>query len=105
MKSKQVLGKDVVGFYHGSDAAAGAAVEWDRRFSQRQDPSDIPDVEVTASELTDGKMWICQLLVRAGLSKSNNEARRLLGPNSGVTIGEEREKITDATTSVVVSSG
>ncbi len=50
-------------------------------------------------------MWICQLLVRAGLAKGNNEARRLLGPNSGVTIGPDREKVTDPTAKVAVYDG
>jgi tyrosyl-tRNA synthetase len=42
------------------------------------------------------------LLVRLGLVQSNNEARRLIGPKSGVTIGENREKITDPTAQVQV---
>jgi tyrosyl-tRNA synthetase len=39
------------------------------------------------------------------LVKSNNEARRLLGPRSGVTLGPDREKVTDATATVPAPDG
>jgi tyrosyl-tRNA synthetase len=104
-QAKEMLGKDIVQFYHGNEAATAAAEEWRRRFSQRQDPSEIAEVTVGLSELTNGKMNVCKLLVRLGLAKSNNGARRLLGPNSGVTIGPEREKITDPTASIPITDG
>jgi tyrosyl-tRNA synthetase len=104
-QAKETLGKDIVTFYHGDQAAAEAAVEWQRRFSERQDPTDIPAVDVPAAELTDGKLWVCKLLVLVGFAKSNNEARRLLGPNSGVTIGPEREKIADPTANIQLTDG
>jgi tyrosyl-tRNA synthetase len=104
-QAKEMLGKDIARFYHGDEAAMAAAEEWRRRFSQQQDPTDIPEAPISATELTDGKMNVCKLLVRLGLVKSNNEARRLLGPNSGVTIGAEREKITDPQANVPVTDG
>jgi tyrosyl-tRNA synthetase len=103
--AKEILGNDVAQFYHGEPAAKAAAEEWRHRFSNRQDPTQIPQVGVARSDLVDGNMNICKLLVRLGLVKTNNEARRLLGPNSGVTIGENREKITDATTNLTVTDG
>src|SRR5262249_2927025 len=42
--AKETLGKDIVGFYHGGPAAEQAAAEWRHRFSERQDPTDIPEV-------------------------------------------------------------
>src|SRR5262249_8978578 len=41
--AKETLGKDIVTFYYGPAAANDAAAEWDRRFHQRKDPSDIPE--------------------------------------------------------------
>ena len=107
MHSKKSLADDIVAFYYGSEKADGAAAEWGRRFSERQDPSadQIPEVEIHATELTNGTMGICQLLSRAGLVKSNNEARRLLGPKSGVTIGPDKEKVTDPTAQIAVADG
>jgi tyrosyl-tRNA synthetase len=106
-QAKETLGKDIVAFYHGAAAATEAAAEFNRvhKPSDRQDPSDIREVEIAASELENGRMWICKLLVRAGLVQSNNQGRQLLGPNSGVTIGPEREKVTDPTAQVPVSDG
>jgi tyrosyl-tRNA synthetase len=103
--AKESLGKDIVQFYHGESAANAAAEEWRHRFSNRQDPTEIPEQSILATELQDGRINICKLLVRLGLVKTNNEARRLLGPNSGVTLGPEREKITDPATNVAVSNG
>jgi tyrosyl-tRNA synthetase len=105
MKAKQRLGTDIVAFYYGEETAAKALAEWDQRFSQKKDPSQPEEVPIPRVDLVDGKVWICQLLVRCGLAKSNNEARRLLGPNSGVTIGPNRERVTDPTANVSVYDG
>jgi tyrosyl-tRNA synthetase len=104
-EAKEILGKDIVRFYHGPEAATAAAEEWRRQFTEQQDPKEIREVLIAATELTNGEMNICKLLVRLALAKSNNEARRLLGPNSGVTIGPERDKITDHLASVSVIDG
>jgi tyrosyl-tRNA synthetase len=104
MLAKQTLGQDIVGFYHGPDAAIQAGAEWRRRFSERQDPAEIPEVEIPGSEWIDNKIWICRLLVLAGLAKSNNEARRAVQSGS-VRIGSEREKITDPTANIPFTDG
>ena len=56
------------------------------------------------AELDDGKMWICKLLVAAGLATSNNEARRAVEGKS-VTLGEGRDAVTDPKASVPVTDG
>lgn len=104
MEAKKELGKEIVAYYHGAAAAAEAADEWKRRFSERQDPTDISDVLIPASELKDGAIGICKLLTLLGLVKSNNEARRLV-QEGGVTIGPDRQKVTDPTASIPVSNG
>ena len=82
-----------------------AAAEWTRRFSQGNDPTEIREEAIPTAELTDGKMGIVKLLVRTGLVKSNNEARNLLGPKSGVTIGPDRQKITEPTALIELTDG
>jgi tyrosyl-tRNA synthetase len=104
MQAKQTLGMDIVSFYHGNQAAAEAAAEWSRRFSGRQDPTEIPEVLIPAAELKDGKMGIARLLVLTGLATSNNEARRSV-QGGGVTIGPDREKVTDPMANVPVTDG
>jgi tyrosyl-tRNA synthetase len=103
-QAKEVLGKDIVTFYHGEAAALDAAEEWRKRFSQRQDPTDIPEVVVPAASLTEGKMSVAKLLVALGLAASNKEARRLI-EGGGVTIGPERTKVTDVNATVEATSG
>jgi tyrosyl-tRNA synthetase len=104
MDAKKTLGRDIVTFYHGQAAAAEAQAEWQRRFSQRQDPNEIPVVTMAASNLTDGKVVISKLLVLLKLASSNNEARRLVS-QGGVTLGPDRTKVEDPNLSVAVTSG
>jgi tyrosyl-tRNA synthetase len=104
MQAKKTLGTDIATFYYGPAAAADAAAEWTRRFSQRQDPTEIREAALTAAELSDGKIWICKLLLLLGLAKSNNEARRLV-QQGGVTIGPDREKVVDPTANIAVIDG
>ncbi len=103
-QAKETLGKDIARFYHGDQAAEEAAAEWTRRFSQGNDPTDIPEVVIPAGELTDGKMAVVKLLARAHLAPSNNEARRLVN-QGGVTIGPDRQKLTDPTALVEIRDG
>jgi len=104
--AKEILGKDIAASYHGEKEAAEAAVEWQRRFSEGQDPSEIIEVPVPILETTDGRIWVTKLLVLLRFAKSNNEARRLI-QGGGVTIGPEssREKITDPTAMIAIFDG
>jgi tyrosyl-tRNA synthetase len=104
MEAKKTLGKDIGSFYYGPQAAEAAADEWSRRFSQRRDPTEIREVAIAAAELSDGKIGICKLLGALGLTKSNKEGRRLV-EQGGVTIGPDREKVTDPTVNIVVTDG
>jgi tyrosyl-tRNA synthetase len=104
MAAKKQLGKDIAGFYHGPAAAEEAEAEWTRRFSQREDPSEITEVKLAANELADGKIGICKLLVLLGLAKSGNEARRHV-ESGGVTIGPDKQKITDSKAVLAVEDG
>ena len=99
--AKVKLGKQIVAQYHGAQEADRAAVEFDRRFRQQQDPSDIPEIPILPGELNEGKIWIARLLVLAGLAPSNAQARRLVSQGA-VTIGLDRQKITDPTVDVAV---
>jgi tyrosyl-tRNA synthetase len=105
MEAKKTLAAEIVTFYYGPDSAVAARAEWEKRFSEKQDPTDIPDIEIDSGLLNNGKMTIVKLLVQAGLVSSNGEAKRVLGPNSGVTIGPDRTKITEPGTEIDVSDG
>jgi len=104
MNAKKQLGRDIVAFYHGAETAQQAQEEWEKRISGGGDPTDIPDVPVPKADLNDGRMLIGKLLVQLKLAKSNSEgARAVLG--GGVTIGPDREKISDPKATVLVEDG
>jgi tyrosyl-tRNA synthetase len=105
MQAKKLLAADIVTFYHDAAAAKAAQTEWENRFSARQDPSDIPEVLIPRADLPEGGVSAVKLLQLCQLVKSGNEAKQLLGPKSGVTIGPDREKITDPKTMIDVSDG
>ena len=57
-----------------------------------------------AANLADGKVQATKLLVLLNLAKSNNEARRHV-QGGGVTVGPDREKVTDPFQAVPVTDG
>lgn len=103
-EAKKQLGKDIVAFYHGGKVAEDSAAEWTKRFSERQDPTEIEEKPVPVGELVEGKMWICKLLVLLGFFDSNTKARQKV-VEGAVTIGPEKEKITDPKANVPVTDG
>jgi tyrosyl-tRNA synthetase len=104
MEAKKTLGRDIVGAYYGTDTAAQAQAEWEKQFSRRQDPTEIAEVQIAASNLVDGKSTVGKLLVLLNLAKSNKEAGRHV-QGGGVTIGPDREKATDPNQAVAVMDG
>jgi tyrosyl-tRNA synthetase len=105
MEAKKALGMDIVAFYHGAAEAQAARAEWEKRFSERQDPTDIAEADVPAALLgSDGTMSATKLLMQMGLANSGNEARRLI-QGGGVTFGPERQKVTDPNLAVKVTPG
>ena len=75
MAAKQALAAELVGRYHGEDAARESAEAFARRFQRGQLPAEIPEIRWNG----DGKtIWVSRLIAEAGLAKSNSEARRLV---------------------------
>ncbi len=102
---KLQLGKDIVAFYYGEEEGEKARQEWIHRNSGgRSDPTEMPKFEIPATELENGEMWICKLLVTIGFAKTNNEARRSV-QGGAVTIGPDREKVTDVKANILVTDG
>ena len=106
MAAKKRLGQDVVTFYYGEDAASRAQAEWEKQFSQKQDPTDVAEASVSraAIQMTGTKAGITRVLAAAGLAKSNNEARQKV-QEGAVTIGPDRTKITDPKTEIELADG
>jgi tyrosyl-tRNA synthetase len=104
MQAKKTLGTDIVSFYYGKEAGTRARTEWEHRVSGGGDPEEIPEVGIPAAELKDGALGICKLVALLGMARSNNEARRSV-EQGAVTIGPDKQKITDPKANVTVSPG
>jgi len=96
-QAKASLGKMIVEQYYGRQAAEAAAAEFDRVFSQRDVPTDMPEIHVTGAEMN-----IVELIVLAGFAKSNSEARRLVIQGA---VGIDGRKVTDVDADVRLKSG
>ncbi|MFO0843257.1 MAG: tyrosine--tRNA ligase [Gemmataceae bacterium] len=103
-EAKKQLAADIVRFYHGADAAKAARAEWERTKSQKQDPTEIPEVDLPSSALDGGKLAAFKLLVALGMAPSNNEARRLVQGGS-MTVGPDRAKVADPNGPIEVTAG
>ncbi len=99
MVAKKTLARNIVTFYYGADAAAAAQANWEKQFSEKKDPDNIPEVVLPA-----GEIGLLQLLVKVGFCKSNNEARQKV-TEGAVTIGPDRTKMTDVKATVRVEEG
>ena len=78
MEVKRRLAREIVTIYHSAEAAHEADREFLRVFSQRELPEEMPEVEVPADIVKDGRVWLPRLLSSTGLVSSNNEGRRMI---------------------------
>ncbi len=83
---KADLAGRIVSDFHGAEAAAAAEAEFDRVFSQKKDPSEIPEVFLSCRE---ERLYVPALLVELDLAKSRGEARRLI-EGGGLYLDGER---------------
>lgn len=77
---KKRLGVEIVTLYHDAKKAQAAVNEWEKVFSNKEKPTDIPEVKVKAKAIID-------VLVETKLATSKSEARRLLD-QKGVKIDD-----------------
>lgn len=77
-EAKDQLATRVVARFHGESEGLAASREFARVFSQRDLPTDLPELVLTADDLQEGRIGILSLLTRAGMAASNGEARRLV---------------------------
>ena len=86
-QAKQELARELVARFHSPELAADAAREFDRVFSRKEAPDQVPEIHLRASE---GKIWVVELLAdKLSLAKSRSDARRLLQAGA-VEINGER---------------
>jgi len=81
-KVKSELAASIVAGFHGPDAAAAASAEFDKIFTQRETPTDVPEMKLSCAR---EPMAVARLLVALGLASSNTQARDLID-QGGVTL-------------------
>jgi tyrosyl-tRNA synthetase len=101
-EAKERLASAIVERYYGADAARAAVEEFRRIFSEKEAPSDIPQVAITASEFADGRIGLARLIVAAGFAVSNSEAMRLI-QQGGVRLDDRL--LSDPKMQVAVKAG
>jgi tyrosyl-tRNA synthetase len=80
--AKAALARQLVNRMHGDEAAARAEADFDRRFRQREVPSEIEEREIHISNVESA-------LVNLSLARSRHEARRLID-QGGVRVDGEK---------------
>jgi tyrosyl-tRNA synthetase len=102
--TKEALGKAIVAQYHGLEAAERAAMEFRRR-AAGEDPHEIPEVTLTVAMLdAEGRIPAFVLVKELGLETSTSNARRVI-EQGGLTIGPNRQSISEPKTPIAVSDG
>ncbi len=96
-QAKELLAYSLTELVHGKDAAEQAQTTAKAVFTGDGSSENMPTTAIPAADLQDGCMGILTLMVRAGLSASNGEARRLV-QQGGVSVNNE--KVTDPKTMI-----
>lgn len=91
-QAKELLAYSLTELVHGKEAAEQAQTAAKAVFTGSGSSENMPTTVIPAADLQDGYMGILTLMVRAGLSVSNGEARRLV-QQGGVSVNNE--KVTD----------
>ncbi|OGF47487.1 MAG: tyrosine--tRNA ligase [Candidatus Firestonebacteria bacterium RIFOXYC2_FULL_39_67] len=99
---KKRLGKEIVTMYHDKYSAEAAAVEFERVFTEKELPKDIPEYSIPADSLKEGGIWIINLLIALNAVTNKTEAKRLV-EQGGVYINDLRVEKTD--TDVKIKTG
>ncbi len=96
MDAKKRLGREIVAIYHDEAAGQAAQANFEKQFSQKAAPDEMPEVVLAAGELS-----VVELL-RACFDVSGAEAKRLITQNAVEINGE---KLAEGTTAVTLADG
>lgn len=86
---KRRLAREIVGLYHGAEAAEAADAAFERVHARHELPEEMPEAVLPREAVRNGTVWVCRLLVATGLARGTGDARRLI-EQGGVKINGER---------------
>ena len=99
---KMRLAREIVALYHGNAAALAAEEHFKTVFQKKDLPEDIPEVELSKTELRGGLIGVSRLATSIQVVNSSSEARRLI-QQGGLTV--DGEKVTDPQAEVPIADG
>jgi tyrosyl-tRNA synthetase len=86
---KMLLARDIITAYYNKTAAEEAKNEFENIFKRGNLPENIPVYKMQKKDLKDGNIWICALLTKAGLTKSNTESRKMIQQGAVTVAGKK----------------
>lgn len=75
---KKRLGRELVTMYHSKKDAEAADIEFERVFSGKELPADLPELILPQQLFKNGKVWIINILMEAKAVNNKSEAKRLV---------------------------
>jgi len=94
MDAKKRLAHELVTQFHDATAADGAQEFFERTFSKRELPKDVPEKSLSFDAITDGgTVRLPKLLVELGLTKSTSEGSRLFKQGAVEVDGEVAKEL------------
>lgn len=87
--AKEKLAFEVTSLIHGKDEAEKALTAAKALFTKGAADANMPSTEITEDDLSDGKVGILDLMMKAKLAPSKGEARRLV-QQGGVSVDDEK---------------
>ncbi|MCR4563782.1 MAG: tyrosine--tRNA ligase [Clostridiales bacterium] len=90
--AKEILAYELTKLVHGEEEAEKAQQAAKDLFSGAGNSDNMPTVELTEADFTDGEIQVLDVLVKADITKSKGEGRRLV-QQGGISVNDE--KITD----------
>jgi len=99
MSLKKQLAWKIVELYHGKDAADAAQAGFEKQFSKREVPDEVPELLIASEKDT---VWLPHVVTATGVVNSNSAAMRLI-QQGGVKI--DGETITDKDYELSLSGG
>ncbi len=94
-QAKDILAYELTKLVHGEEEAEKARAAAKALFAGGSDDANMPTTEITADQLTDGKIAILDLMMACKLIPTKSEGRRLV-QQGGVTVNEEKVAAVDA---------
>ena len=92
-RAKEILAYELTNLVHGEEEAKKAEEAAKALFAGGGNLANMPTVELTEEQFTEGSIDIISLMIAAGMAGSRNEARRAV-EQGGVTV--KGEKVADA---------